>query len=478
MSLARLWAVLAVALPALGALLAGLSTTDLAYHLRAGGEILDGRGIPRTDTWTYTVAGQPWHDQQWLAQALLALAYRTSGWVGLAVLRAAMVGAIFGLVALAARRQGVGIRQATGLAIAAFVVSAVALALRPQLFGMLLFAIVLFIVAERERRPRWLWAVVPLTAVWANLHGSFVFGPLLLLVTALGDRMDGRGAGQGSSLLAAAIASAGAALLNPWGAAVWTYAAGLTTSDVVRSRVMEWQPTSLRDVPGLLFFASVAVLVTFLARRRQAAPWVALITLGVFAAVGTYAVRGLAWWPLAAAVVVAPLVARVGTQREEAGERRTTAGARRVNAAVALGLIAAGVAILPTWRPVDSGLGAPEGLLGQAPSGVTAALRAIVVGEEKLFAPQPWGSWLEFALPQAKVAVDSRIELFPDEVWRAHDRVVDGGPDALRQLEAWDVSVVVISEPSGATPLTRDLQAAGWAVAFSDADASILVRRR
>jgi hypothetical protein len=51
-SFPRLWAVLAILLPILAALIANLSSVDLTYHLRAGAQNLDGGGIPRTDTWT------------------------------------------------------------------------------------------------------------------------------------------------------------------------------------------------------------------------------------------------------------------------------------------------------------------------------------------------------------------------------------------------------------------------------------------
>ena len=77
MTLPRLWAFLAIALPALGAVIANLPSVDLTYHLRAGVGILDGRGIPTTDTWTFTAFGAPWIDQQWGAQVILAL---LTGW--------------------------------------------------------------------------------------------------------------------------------------------------------------------------------------------------------------------------------------------------------------------------------------------------------------------------------------------------------------------------------------------------------------
>ena len=53
-SLRQLWAFLAIALPVLAAVIAPLPSVDLAYHLRAGAEILATRAIPSVDTWTFT----------------------------------------------------------------------------------------------------------------------------------------------------------------------------------------------------------------------------------------------------------------------------------------------------------------------------------------------------------------------------------------------------------------------------------------
>jgi hypothetical protein len=479
MTFRRLWATLAVLLPVLGAMLAGLSTTDLTYHLRAGAEMLAGGGIPRVDSWTYTVAGAPWHDQQWAAQVLFALAERGAGWTGLAVLRAALVGATFGLVALTAYRRGAGVRTAAGLALAAFVVSAVALALRPQLLGMALFALTLFLVGERHRRPRLLWLIPVLTLIWANLHGSFFLAPVLLGLAWIEDLVDPSVPVARRHLpLVVAVASAVAALINPWGVDVWAYAIGLTTSREVTSRVTEWQPTTLRDVPGLLFFASVAAMVVLMARRGRATPWPTLLTLGLFAGLGLYAVRGVAWWPLVAAVVAAGLLADTpvpATMSGVAREPRETRLIRRLNVLVVavIGLVV--VVALPLWRPVDPGLQAPTGLLGQAPSGITEALRGVLRPGDRVFAPQVWGSWFEYAFQDAPIGFDSRIELFPEDAWEAMDRVYDGGEGWEQQLDDWGVTVVVVGGTTD-DPFPVRLTGAGWRQVFADDDGAVVVR--
>ena len=128
MSLNRLWQFLSVALPVLAAVLAPMSAIDLAYHLRAGGEILDTGAIPVVDTWTFTAAGLPWVDQQWGAQAVLAVVERVGGWTGLVVLRAGLTGMIFAGLGWILLRRGLDHRLAALLTLAAFVVAAPAMA--------------------------------------------------------------------------------------------------------------------------------------------------------------------------------------------------------------------------------------------------------------------------------------------------------------------------------------------------------------
>src|SRR5688572_20255803 len=150
---------LAAALPVLAALLASLSAVDLAYHLRAGDEILMTGAVPRLDTWTFTAAGLPWLDQQWGSQVILSIVHRLGGWTGLALLRATLVGVVFGAVLLIGLRRGMSPRNAALLTLGAFAVAAPALALRPQLLGMACFGALLVLVSGRRRRPALLWAI-------------------------------------------------------------------------------------------------------------------------------------------------------------------------------------------------------------------------------------------------------------------------------------------------------------------------------
>ena len=214
----ELWAVLAVLLPVLGSLLASLSTIDLAYHVRAGESILDTGALPSPDTFSFTAAGLPWLDQQWGAQVAFAAVFRVGGWALLAVVRALFVGLIAWLVFRACRSAGAGTRVAAWLTLAGFAVGLVALGLRPQLLGMVLFAATVAILAGRERRPGLVWLIPVLVAVWANVHGSFFLGPAAVGVAWLEDLASSRPGAR--RLLIVALVSLAATLLTPYAGGV------------------------------------------------------------------------------------------------------------------------------------------------------------------------------------------------------------------------------------------------------------------
>ena len=472
-TLAALWTFLAIALPTLAALLAPMPAVDLAYQLRAGGEILNSGAIPTVDTWTYTIAGSAWTDQQWGAQVLLAIAYRAAGWSGLAILRAGLVALAFGLLLLVVRRRNPGLaaRRQALFVLGAFAVAAPALALRPQLFAIVLFAATLLILADRRAHPRRLWLIPILTLAWANLHGSFPLVLVVLGIAVLGDLLD---RGEWRISLTVSVVSALATFLNPFGLDVWGYVVRLATNPTIGSRVSEWRPPSLTDPAGIVFWVSVvavALAVAALWRQRRSFPIPALLTLVAFGALAALTGRGLAWWPFAAVFVLSGLLPASLPARSTAFEQRPSA----LNGVLMGVLVLAGVALLPFWRPTGPA-GVPLGTLSYAPQGIASHLAQIdttftSIGP-RVWAPQHWGSWLELEAPHYTYAVDSRIELFPASVWAEYDAVETGTTACPAALGRYDVALVVTEAETDAA-LETALSRAGWARVFTDADGSI-----
>ena len=354
------------------------------------------------------------------------------------------------------------------LSLAAFLVASPAMAMRPQLLGMACFALVLLLVADRRAHPGRLWLAPVVIAIWANVHGSFFLGTAILGLAWLEDVHDR--VPRPHWALAVAIASLAAACLTPFGPFVWGYAVGLSTNPEVTARVTEWQPTSLRTMAGILFYGSVLAVAALIARRGRRIPWPTMITLAMFILLGIYAERGVAWWPLAAVAVIAG----AGLLPSRAERSAGSPFIRRVNLVLAGALTLVAIAALPLWRPLDPGTRTPAAMLSDAPSGVTRALRDLGRPGDHVFHPQAWGSWIEYAIPDRRTAIDSRIELFPPAIWRAYEQVAVGADGWQAQLVDWDVATVVVDAKDPA--FAARLADAGWHEAHRDDDGFVFRR--
>src|SRR5215207_11100767 len=134
--LSHVWAASAILIPVIVIAGTPLAVNDLAYHLRAGDIMFDTHAVLRTDVFSSAAYGSPWLNQQWLAQIVLATAFRLGGWFGLVALRALLVGLALTFVFLACRAAGAATKRAAWLTLASGVMLPSALmVLRPQLLA-------------------------------------------------------------------------------------------------------------------------------------------------------------------------------------------------------------------------------------------------------------------------------------------------------------------------------------------------------
>ncbi len=172
---------LLVSLPALAFLLgcAPMADYDVWWHLRSGQLILQTGAVPRHDLFTYTNSTRPWIDLYWLYQVGLALLYRAGGATALVLLKAAAGAGIVALSALG-RRPG---QRAWPFALAwlpGLVMLSGRLSERPELASLLFLTAYLVVLARAAERPRALWLLPIVQALWVNCHGFFVMGPVVL----------------------------------------------------------------------------------------------------------------------------------------------------------------------------------------------------------------------------------------------------------------------------------------------------------
>jgi hypothetical protein len=225
---------------------------DLYWHILAGEEIASGTPISELGLgWSFAPEPLPWTSTQWLAEVILHYAHSAGGWTAVAALRV-----VTAIVATAFLAQATLRGRPASLAGLPYLIGLTSIAYasqeRPQqatLIGAAILGGVLVSGLVVPRLPRW-YLVLPLTVLWANLHGGWILVPFVLGIIALGRILDhgpkDRMAWQSAGLSALALASGA---LSPAGISGVTAAFRLKEAT---SLIQEWQGTRPIHVYGIL----------------------------------------------------------------------------------------------------------------------------------------------------------------------------------------------------------------------------------
>lgn len=455
---------------------------DLFVTLYAGREIDAHGGPPRVDTASFTVAGQPWNDYEWLARLVFFRVADTAGDSGLVVLRLLLVGGILATFLITARRRGGG-PVTFAVAVGLFVGAAGGyLLFRPTLFTFLAVAILLAAMErmrEGSRVPA--WAIPAAMPLWANLHAGFALGVVLLgLVVAEG--IVARLVPRLGSLVAPPIAlrrslpcfAATAALsgIHPLGFHVWDAVVG-TLGGKFTPALSEWAPLLslglLAKWPAYLLMAVLAAAM--LVGRRRLTIFDVLVVLSLGAAT-FQRVRFLPLFSLAAV----PILLRT------LPEFRTTAAGRlalrlpgSAPAAVrGAGVLLSAVAVVAVWMRS----GVPDlrirkiGYLTPVPA--VAFLRDNGISG-RILTEYDWGGYVRWKIPGALIFVDGRSDtVYPLSVIEDWGRFVNAVGDWREVPARYRAQVVLLRRDQPVVPLLE--KEPGWVGAWVDDTASMFLR--
>lgn len=157
-------------------------TSDLFWQIKTGELIWQTRAIPNLDIFSYTAFGSPWINHEWLSEVVFYLTDRIFGFAGLSCLSFAIGFSIAFCLFLAFLKLSRSVSIGLMLVFAVFFIGAPRFQqLRPELFGILFFSMVLALLATAES-PKKLWCIIPIQILWVNMHASAILGPLLILI--------------------------------------------------------------------------------------------------------------------------------------------------------------------------------------------------------------------------------------------------------------------------------------------------------
>jgi hypothetical protein len=477
-ALETVWLVLA---PALVFVVTGMDRgyqTELWQHLARGRLIAREGHVVSVDRFTFTVPGRDLYDNNWLSQLLYYGLHSLGGLELVQLANSLALAAAVGLLVHLCRRAAAGsARIAAAVGVCAFLGLWQTLLIRPQSFSMLLFVVLYALLLAAHRRPSLLWLVPPLMALWANVHGGFAVGLLLILAFAGPEvlrRLTAKAAGPQPlwPWLACPVAAALATLLNPYGWGVYLYAGNLSALGVARG-IEEWLPPSLGTLIGLVFLASLGCVAGVALRSRERLTLRDVCILIGFALPACMSVRMTVWWFLAAAPVAARLLA---------GLKAATAPEDRPRASPAAGVALAGIMLvclgsLPWLEGVNPLFGAIRSP-HRTESALGGLVEALPAGRPRIFARMEWANFLAWRLEgQGSVFVEGHVELYPQEVWDQYVTVNDGRPGWQDVLDRHDVRFLLLDQTYQSALLSEVRHSNTWSPVAQAADAVLFERR-
>jgi hypothetical protein len=474
------------------------SDSDPCWHWQQGNWMLQHHALLRTEVFSHTRGGAPLVDLWWLSEIVTAVAGNLLGWNGIALVAAVLCATSVWLLHRQLLAEGNEILLSTMLTLLAAAVCAIHWLARPHLATLLLvlvFAWQLRWFARGRISARKLMILLPvLTALWANLHGAFVFAFVMIgtywtgaVVTWARTTPDQRPAQRRAVtvLTGVGLACLGACLLNPHGWRLLVQVVRYMRSPLLMGLALEYLPPNLHD-PGMLplVLEFVLVVLTLLVVRPQLTVTDALLLI-VWSLLALRMARN---GPLFA-LVVTPILAEhwnkflrtASPSRIIQRYRGVSANLTRINQmAGARGLPALAVVAVVLIMAKPQILGGQPWLTTELPAqrfpvaAVEFLLRAPNAVHGEMFNEYTWGGYLIWALPGRKVFIHPNLDVYGEELVKEFLQVneaKDGWQDVLKK---YNVGWTILSPNH---PLNRLLaKRAGWKLVYSDGVASIYGR--
>ncbi|MBI1355856.1 MAG: hypothetical protein GC160_16065 [Acidobacteria bacterium] len=478
-----------------------LADGDTGWHILVGESLLDTGRLPQTDPFSFTMAGVEWYAWEWLADLALGIAHRLNGLEGVALMTGALIAAIATLLLRFQLWLGVNLFVAIGATMLTSGVTTIHWLARPHMVTWAFLLVTLWLLEADRRSPtRKVWLLVPLAAVWVNVHGGFMALPISVAVFAVGVSLEQYwfgGAEKGrlpppallryGGLLAACVA---ATLANPWTYHLHLHIVQYLQSDFILKYIQEFQSPNFQK-ESMRFF-EIALLLSAMACGRALFrgefAWPLLV--GAWAHASLTSVRHVPLFML----VAVPFLARELTLWMHEGIRRgntwlvtldeiaadyggTRSDGRSSAQGLALGwlpLVALVVAFFVLQhRSADPAVRA-EFPGERFPAEACDALQSRLVGRRVLTTDQ-WGDYLIYRLyPRYKAFIDGRSDFYRPQIRDDYLALMGGQWNWEELLARYDFQAALLPVDWSLASLLKKQN--DWRLIYDDGSALLFER--
>ena len=467
--------------------------SDTGWHIRTGERILTMHALPRSDPYSFSRPGAPWLAWEWGSDVLMGLAHRTDGLRGVTALFALAIAASTWLWFRLHWAVGGNFYLACIMMPPMINTASLHWLARPHVFSWL-FLLGAIWYAEKAPARFGFWqaaGIAGATAVWANLHASFFFAPMIGLIYAAGhfirpliwnfDRAPEFA--RARWFLLAALAALAGSFVNPYGWKLHTHVVSYLMDSELLDRVAEYQSFNFHTAGSAQILATLALAAmggTLALTQKNVAHFLlaAMFSIAALRSARALPLVALLILPLANAAFYNALRAMQDLRPNVSrwldhtmiSAHRTLALDRTLNGAP-FAIVAVALTLAALRIPAVAHTGFPDDEFPVAAASAVEKLPA----DARLFAPDKYGGYLIYRFNGArKVYFDGRSDFYGAAFMKQYLDILEVRPgwrDAMRPL---DFTHALLPNRYA---LKAALDTAGWKTLYKDNVCTLLEAR-
>jgi hypothetical protein len=249
------------------------------------------REFIRDNHFSFTEPDRQWINHEWLSQYIFNSVYSRYGNLGLILLKCFLGACTIFLLYLACKKQ-----SKTGILNFLFLLLVVStmsygFSFRPQLFTYLMTALLVMLLRFFSSLiTKFPFLFFPFGIIWANLHGAFFIGAIVLLILSFGTFVESsQSSCKGKIVIShfiALISFIAGTFINPYGLKLWSFI--LHSAGYWRPYLSEWAPfhplEHCTEHPDFIALVLLSIIALCFSGRQKSYRWIFIAGIALISA--------------------------------------------------------------------------------------------------------------------------------------------------------------------------------------------------
>jgi len=466
-----------------------LGDAGVGWHIRTGQQILATHAIPRVDPFSSQIR-KPWIAWEWLYDVVVGRLDTSAGLNGVVWFTGILIATVFAATFRLLVRRGTNILVSLVLTLLAMSASMIHFLARPHVLSWLFVLVWYWMLDSAEsgvqRSDRHLGLLPLLMLVWANVHGGFPLGFVLLAVFWVGsfwtwlrlkdsrieESLEKITAGKRvRQLTLVGLTSAAATFVNPYGWHLHAHIYSYLSNRFFMDHIDEFQSPNFHGIAQRCFLVLMLIAIAALAARgnRLRLSQILLALFVVYAAL--YSSRNIPVSSIFLALIVGPLMPSLDLRFA----KRMTAvdSARRGHVWPWLATCATLLLALHGGRVGSAQVMDAHFDLNRMPVAAVDFLRkqAVLVQQcgpfKAVLSSDYWGGYLIYRLyPNNKVVIDDRHDFYGEPFLRMYLTMMHVEPGWDEGFLKWRAGCLVLPRRAALSAVLG--KTPEWKIVYSD----------